>query len=381
MLWWLAELPWIVYKMFRVRRKCIFFVFYFLVGISVFPSCIYDFYRKEFVSEEKKNDEALLLALLGLLPNPNQKLYGFLPGFSRNLSDSQFLSSEFFPKSGKKKIVFVHGWNPAERDSDPVTNDQKKIQNIKNTFSNGLVHFQEGRASANSEFDLYLYTYRTSNSILINGKQFYGTLRSNFLDSDQVYIVAHSMGGLVTRVALATETGYLPFVRLVVTLASPQFGSPFATPSFLGNNPFLNDLGNYLVGTQGGSELGYTNKGTGQPNLNGAENLVLDVINQSYLNSSLNGRFVSFAGVMSNCTVGETFYYNTGCTILNNAGFTQSDGIVPRNSARLGNLTYKQIDVADCDHSMMAFQTINPDDTKSRNLFTQVITEIRNSSY
>lgn len=381
MLWLLAESLWIGYKMFRVRRNIFLFVLNLLIGIFIFPSCIYDFYRKEFVSEEKKNDEALLLAFLGLLPNPNQKLYGFFPGFSRNLSDSQFISSEFFPKSGKKKIVLIHGWNPAERDSDPITNDEKKIQNIKNTFSNGLIHFQEGRASANSDFDFYVYTYRTSNSILINGKQFQNTLRLNFTDSDQVYIVAHSMGGLVTRVALSPDTGNLPFVRLVVTLASPQFGSPFATPSFLASNPFLNDLGNYLVGTQGGSELGYTNQGVGQTNLNGAENLVLDVINQSYLNNNLNGKFVSFAGVMSGCNDGETFYYNTGCTILSNAGFTQSDGIVPRNSARLGNLTYKQIDIADCDHSMMAFQTIDPNDPKSLNLFTQVITEIRNSPY
>ncbi|MBM9547284.1 hypothetical protein JWG40_09675 [Leptospira sp. 201903074] len=367
--------------MLRVRRKILVSFIFILIGIVVFQSCIYDFYRKEFVSEDKKNDEALLLSLLGLLPNPNQRLYGFFPGFSRNLSDSQFVPSEFFPKSGKKKIVFIHGWNPAERDSDPITNDEKKIQNIKNTFSNGIVHFQEGRASANNEFDLYLYTYRTSNSIFVNGKQFYGTLRSNFSDSDQVYIVAHSMGGLVTRVALTNETGSLPFVRLVVTLASPQFGSPFASPSFLGSNPFLNDLGSYLVGTQGGSELGYTNQGAGQTYLAGAENLLLDILNQSYLNFNLNGKFVSFAGVMSGCNDGETLYYNTGCTILSNSGFTQSDGIVPRNSARLGNLSYKQIDIADCDHSMMAFQTINPDDPKSLNLFTQVITEIRNSPY
>ncbi|TGL90499.1 hypothetical protein EHQ68_03445 [Leptospira congkakensis] len=367
--------------MFRVRRKALFGFGLFLIGMIVFQSCIYDFYRKEFVSEDKKNKEALLLSLFGLLPNPNQKLFGFLPGFSRNLSDSQFLSSDFFTKSTKKKIVLIHGWNPAERDSDPITNDEKKIQNIKNTFSNGLVHFQEGRDSANSEFDFYLYTYRTSNSILINGRQFHSTLRSYFSDSDQVYIVAHSMGGLVTRVALSKEVGVLPFVRLVVTLASPQFGSPFATSSFLGSNPFLNDLGNYLVGTQGGSELAYTNKGAGQTNLSGAENLVLDALNQSYLDTNLNSKFVSFAGVMSNCNVGETFYYNTGCSILTNAGFTQSDGIVPVNSARLGNLTYKQINIADCDHSMMAFQTVDINDTKSRNLFTQVITEIRNSPY
>ncbi|TGM51598.1 lipase family alpha/beta hydrolase [Leptospira vanthielii] len=367
--------------MFRVRRKILSSFILFLIGIFVFQSCIYDFYRKEFASDKKKNYELLILALLGLLPNPNQKLFGFAPGFSRNLSDSQFVTADYFPKTGKKKLVLIHGWNPAERDSDPVTNDEKKIQNIKNTFSNGLIHFQEGRGSATSDFDLYLYTYRTSNSILVNGRQFHSTLRSNFSDSDQVYIIAHSMGGLVTRVALSPETGSLPFVRLVVTLASPQFGSPFATPSFLNSNPFLNELGSYLVGTQGGSELAYTNQGAGQPPLSGAENLVLDTLNQSYLSSGLNGKFVSFAGVMSGCNVGQTAYYNIGCNILNGAGFTQSDGIVPINSARLGNLSYKQINIADCDHSMMAFQTISPDDVKSLNLFTQVITEIRNSPF
>ncbi|TGK86669.1 hypothetical protein EHQ24_03405 [Leptospira noumeaensis] len=367
--------------MFRVRRNILPYLIFLIIGGFVFQSCVYDFYRKEFVSEERVNNAALLFAWLGLLPNPNQKLFGFSPGYSRNLSNLQFIGSEFFPKSSKKKIVLIHGWNPAERDADPITGDEKKIQNIKNTFSNGLIHFQEGRDSANSEFDFYLYTYRTSNSILVNGRQFHSTLRGYFADSDQVYIVAHSMGGLVTRVALSKDVGVLPFVRLVVTLGSPQYGSPFATSSFLGSNPFLNDLGNYLVGTQGGSELGYTNNGTGQMPLAGAENLVLDTLNQSFLDTNLNSKFISFAGVMSNCTVAETFYYNSGCNILSNAGFTQSDGIVPANSARLGNLTYKQINVADCDHSMMAFQTTNIDDTKSRNLFTQVITEIRNSPY
>lgn len=367
--------------MFRVRRKPLSGFVFFMIGMFVFQSCIYDFYRKEFVSEKKKNYELLLLALLGLMPNPNQKLFGFVPGYSRNLSDSQFVTSDIFPKTGKKKIVFIHGWNPAERDSDPVTNDEKKIQNLKNTFSNGIIHFQEGRESANAEFDLYLYTYRTSNSILVNGRQFHSTLRSQFSDSDQVYIVAHSMGGLVTRVALAPENGFLPFVRLVVTLASPQFGSPFATPSFLNSNPFLNELGSYLVGTQGGSELSYTNQGAGQTSLAGAANQVLDTLNQSYLNSGMNGRFVSFGGVMTGCNDGETEYYNIGCNLLSNAGFTQSDGIVPMNSAFLGSLTHKQIQVADVDHSMMAFQTKNIDDTKSRDLFMKVISEIRNSPY
>lgn len=377
MLWSHAELHWIGYIMFR-NKRFLQLLFHFIVFSFVFQTCIYDFYRKEFVSEKQKNDEVLLLALLGILPNPNQKLFGFIPGTSRNLSNSQFLNAEWFPKSNKKKLVFVHGWNPAERDSDPITNDEKKIQNIKNTFSNGLIHFQEGRDSANSEFDIYLYTYRTSNSILVNGRQFHSTLRSNFSDSDSVTIIAHSMGGLVTRVAMAKETGSLPFVRLVVTLASPQFGSPFASKSFLNSNSFVNELGSYLVDTQGGQELAYTNNGNLQTNLSGASNDVLDLLNDSYLNSGLNSKFISFAGILSNCTVGETFYYNTGCTLLNNAGYTSSDGIVTSNSARLGNLSYKQINVSDCDHSMMAFQTLNVDDIKSRNLFSSVISEIRN---
>ncbi|XDD48105.1 lipase family alpha/beta hydrolase [Leptospira sp. WS39.C2] len=362
--------------MFRIKRFS-FIILILLISTFSFETCIYAFYKKEFESETAENKEALLLALLGILPNPNQKLFGFIPGYSRNLSNSQFLNAEWFPKSTKKKIVFVHGWNPAERDSDPITNDDKKIQNIKNTFSNGIIHFQEGRDSANIDFDLYLYTYRTSNSILSNGRQFNSTLRAIFSNTDSVYIVAHSMGGLVTRVALSKETGELPFVRLVVTLASPQYGSPFASKNFLEANPFANELGSYLVDTQGGQELSYTNVGNLQPVLFGANNLVLDVLNDSYIKFGGNSKFISFAGVLSQCNTAETFYYQTGCTILANSGFTQSDGIVPLNSARLGNLSMKQINVSDCDHSMMAFQTNQIDDLKSLNLFSQVITEIR----
>lgn len=116
--------------MFRNKRFCIFPI-NLIVFSFVFQTCIYDFYRKEFVSEKQKNDEVLLLALLGILPNPNQKLFGFIPGTSRNLSNSQFLNAEWFPKSNKKKLVFVHGWNPAERDSDPITNDEKKFKILK----------------------------------------------------------------------------------------------------------------------------------------------------------------------------------------------------------------------------------------------------------
>ncbi|MDF3820109.1 hypothetical protein P3G55_09375 [Leptospira sp. 96542] len=349
---------------------------FLLFTILFFQSCIYDFYRKEFASDKKSNDTFFLLAALGLLPNPNQKLFQFIPGYSRNLSDLQFADASFLENSNKPKIVFIHGWNPAERDSDPITGDSKKIINIKNTFLNGIIHYQENRSAVLTDFDLYLYTYRTSNSILVNGRQFHQTLRSEFSDSDRVYIVAHSMGGLVTRVSLLPEVGNLPFVKTVVTLASPQFGSPFATPTFLGNNGFINEVGSYLVDTQGGKELGHTNNGNNQISLSNAENTILDGINQKF---TLNAIFISIAGeLLQSCTGYETFYYKTGCDLLVNQGFAVNDGIVPLNSAILGGGTRKNITVSNYDHSMMAFQTTNVDDTKSQTLFDLVITEIRN---
>ncbi|TGN18586.1 lipase family alpha/beta hydrolase [Leptospira idonii] len=350
------------------------FFFFLLLLLFSTNQCIYDFYRKEFLSDKKESDKVLLLSLVDLAPNPNQKLFYFVPGFNRNLPDEQFVDVAFAPQNSKPKLVFIHGWNPAERDADPTTGDTKKKTNIKSTFLNGIIHFQENQKGAKDKYDLYLYTYRTSNGILLNGRNFVKTLKSTFSVSDKVIVVAHSMGGLVTRSGMISPE-YLPFlIDGVVTLASPQFGSPFASSAFLSayGNIAVSELGSYLISTQGGQDLSHTNVGAGQSQIPDAKNQIIDLVNEGF---GLNSIFISYSGILSGCTGQETIYYQTACNTLvsSNLGFNRNDGVVPENSALLGGLSKKGFTFTGYDHSMMAFQTINVNDAKSINLFQAVI--------
>lgn len=140
--------------------------------------CIYDFYKKEFETDKNSN-RYFLLAAFGLISNPNHKLFQFLPATSRNLKNEQFIDSNFSEKNnGRPKIIFIHGWNPAERDSIlfPVI---LKIENIQNTFRNGIIHYQENISSAKDKYELFLYTYRTSSGVLFNGRNFASVLKVN----------------------------------------------------------------------------------------------------------------------------------------------------------------------------------------------------------
>ncbi|WP_411822650.1 lipase family alpha/beta hydrolase [Leptospira sp. 'Mane'] len=347
---------------------------FLICSLCFLNQCIYDFYKKEFETDKDSN-RLFILAALGLIPNPNHKLFQFFPATSRNLKNEQFVDAYFSDKnSGRTKILFIHGWNPAERDSDPVPGDSKKIDNIKNTFGNGIIHYQENRNSAKDKYELFLYTYRTSSGVVFNGQNFAVILKNTFKKEDKVIVVAHSMGGIVTRSAMLSSD-YIPgLIDGVVTLASPLYGSPFATSNF-SDNPLLKEMVSYLTGTVGGRDLRHTNNGNGQTAIVGSENDTLDFINK---NLTDNSKFISYYGVLSGCSGNETFYYASGCQILSsaNAGFASNDGIVPANSAILGGLTPKQFMFTGYDHSMMAFQTIDVTDVKSLSLFQSVIGSI-----
>ncbi|TGL57458.1 hypothetical protein EHQ58_14345 [Leptospira ognonensis] len=340
----------------------------------LFGDCAYYVWKKQFTTD-KNTDDALLLSLVGVIENPNQELFFFQPGVSRNLKYEQYLEASLisFPSS-KPKLIFIHGWNPLERDTDPFTSRTRKVDNINGTFQNGIIHYQEDLSLAKTKYDLFLFTYRTSNGLIFNADGFLKILKKTFQTSDKVIIVAHSMGGLVTRAAMKSE-GYLPnLIDGVVTLGSPMYGSPFASKAYLKSQSFVSELSAFLLETQGGADLSHTNQGLGQTQIENETNLVLDYINQDF---PYNQTFVSFAGLLSapSCAGAETFYYTTGCTVLTNSNpsFVRNDGIVPENSAFLGKSVFKTISKNGYDHSMMAFQTKDIDDTKSKELFEEAI--------
>jgi pimeloyl-ACP methyl ester carboxylesterase len=67
------------------------------------------------------------------------------------------------------------------------------------------------------------YDYDFHRSLERNGLAFASALRRRFRDEDRVVVVAHSMGGLVSRLALLSQR--MPFVRLLLLLATPNSGA------------------------------------------------------------------------------------------------------------------------------------------------------------
>ncbi len=320
----------------------------------------------------RERNQLFLLNLINSIPDPNQKLYRFLPVFRNEIRNEQFL--EFFSiDSSKPKIIFIHGWNPNERSSQNTTTNSEKITNILSTFQNGIVHFQLNRASASSEFDLYLYTYRTSNSVAYNGDQFFNSLMQNFSVGDRIYIVAHSMGGLVTRSVIKNQNYPTGLIDGVITLGTPMFGSPFATKNYLASAPLLADLIGFLTETEGGGNLSHWNGGQNQPSIPSSQNDFLSKLESGFPSSP---RFISFFGNLnSNCQPSLFAFYKIGCEILtaNSPTFPENDGVVPKNSAIRGGNVFASIEFSGFDHSMIAFQANSLDDANSIRLFERVI--------
>jgi len=350
-------------------------ILFILSNLFLFESCVYYVWKKEFEKDDR-NQNALILSLLDVIQNPNQELFAFIPGPSRNFSDTQFVESSLHTPTDKPKLIFIHGWNPIERDTDPFTSRIRKIQNIEGTFSNAIIHFQENQNNVNSTFDLYAFTYRTSNGVVFNGEGFLKFLTLKFKISDKIIVVAHSMGGLVTRAAMKSNNYSAGLIDGVITLASPVFGSPFASKKYLANQTFASELSSFLIETQGGTDLGYTNNGNGQIEILEESNVVLDYINNGFIYNSI---FVNFSGVLSPCSGAETFYYTTGCQILSNSSpsFPLNDGIVSENSAMMGNTGIRSFRKTGFDHSMMSFQTKNIDDSSNILYFNEMVTQAK----
>lgn len=106
-----------------------------------------------------------------------------------------------------KAIVFVHG----------ILSDHLRFA----TCQNGL-------AITKQDWLFYYVDYDYHAPLADNGKHLSHTLRRYFSAQDEVIVVAHSMGGLITRIACLSH--HLPFVRKVFLLATPNHGA-FRTSS------------------------------------------------------------------------------------------------------------------------------------------------------
>lgn len=105
----------------------------------------------------------------------------------------------------RRAVVFVHG-----------------IISAHTTFEEAQRHM--ARDPRFDEVEFFYFDYDFGNAMEQNGQDLAGALcNAGFREGDEVAVVAHSMGGLVTRFAILSKP--LPFVKLVFLLGTPNAGA------------------------------------------------------------------------------------------------------------------------------------------------------------
>jgi pimeloyl-ACP methyl ester carboxylesterase len=104
-----------------------------------------------------------------------------------------------------KAIVFIHGIFSSHETFQTMHDRLGQIPG----FSNNVRHFY--------------YDYDFHNALSVNGAGFAQELSGVFQQGDEVAIVAHSMGGLVARLAVLSKS--MPFLRLIFLLGTPNSGA------------------------------------------------------------------------------------------------------------------------------------------------------------
>ncbi|WP_108927162.1 esterase/lipase family protein [Leptospira johnsonii] len=308
----------------------------------------------------------------------NHALYRFstvIPNLQpQNLSPLYFQDPYFQRDNSKAKIVFIHGWDFAERQTDPPTDFNRKVANLLGTWNQGLAFTTDNATPPSSytgsvydNFEIYVFTYRTSDYIEVNGRRFIDSLNAAFNSSDKVVVVAHSMGGLVSRAAIQHANNTENVIDHIVSLGTPYYGSPYSSPQYTGDLTAIGTIIKFMTDTPGGQGLAYTNgisagvdpiSPTIVDGTNQAFNFFLETI---IANTSKDSITTVYAGNMGAGNCGGTDHaatYQAACTVITNGNpvFASSDGIVPLASGLLNSRAGTEHTVSDMDHSQMSFR-------------------------
>ena len=166
--------------------------------------------------------EALIAALNGVLGdhlvatgNPLALATSFRRSGRALVLDRDALASSH-PDAGPRLLVMVHGL---------CMNDLQWQQGE---------HHHGNKLADELDFDVVHLHYNSGVSIAANGREF-STLLQQLLDAwpvpvEQIAILAHSMGGLVSRAAIATaqadDSRWLDTLDTLVSLGTPHLGAP-----------------------------------------------------------------------------------------------------------------------------------------------------------
>ncbi|WCL48012.1 lipase family alpha/beta hydrolase [Leptospira sp. GIMC2001] len=351
------------------------FYFFALIGCDI----------NRLISKPSPSDPQVdfLLFLLAGREDSNYDLFYYEPNPTPDVDDLRSDVLKFrFPQTidieKKNVLIFIHGWNFKERNSDPPSDFGYKVSQIKDTWAQAIKFYESSSNNWKNRTNMYFFTYRTSNRIFDNGRRLQTVISQNFQPSDNIIIIAHSMGGLVARQAMLNENDQT-YIDGVISLGTPYYGSPFAVPGFQSDVPILPDVISFYTNTDGGKDLAHTNSFSGQPSISNGNNVYLDLL--SAKNSSLDTKTITYYGNLVSCQSADLVIYRSGCSLLKSkdSGFAINDGIVPVNSASLGGNGREKIEVINTDHSMISFLTIT--ESIGRDFFESVMQKAENSFF
>ncbi len=250
---------------------------------------------------------------------------------------------------GKKKLVLVHGWDYTDRDTTSFSTSQQKTRIITDSWADFIKTSTFDSIVVTKQYDIYGFDYLTSNSIDANGKRFRARMDALFSkETGTVVILAHSMGGLVSRFA-AYEGSRPAYLSRIISTGSPFHGSPWASSQFQAEKGTLGNIANFLTSTNGGRDLAWDNF---DGKISGASNSKLTTINQKTDRDDL--FYAYYGSVLSTQSSGGSGASSPGvylsCPVLG-SNFSPSDCIVPSSSASLSGNTLKQTrDLGQYDH-------------------------------
>ncbi len=298
---------------------------------------IYLFYNCSLFLPDKKEDYKIQyligLGIIQSIPDVYAKLVYMNPFFLSEPLNTSLLTdySVANTTSANKKLILIHGWNTLDPTipAYPTENDLKnriiaQWEHILRTNTDFL------NTSIGKGYDIYFFTYLTSNSIEANGIRLRYLLDKAFSgQNSNVYIFAHSMGGLVSRIALY-QNDSPSYLSKILTSGTPYHGSPYASVYFQNDKTVIGDIAGFLTNTDGGKSLAWDNFDSSIAN---ASNLVLSRYNS---NTSRDGIIKAYYGSINNLGtnyVGTDFTLIVGCNTLGTL-FSPSDCVVPESSAK-----------------------------------------------
>lgn len=122
--------------------------------------------------------------------------------------------------SGRIPVILIHGWQGLDDDEsdDPHKTTWEKFISYFYSIVNMNDDLQD-------KFVLYSYRYDTYNYITSSGADLEETVSAFIPEDQEIIIIAHSMGGLVSHSYIQEHNGNDKVIKLI-TLGTPYHGSP-----------------------------------------------------------------------------------------------------------------------------------------------------------